>query len=277
MTNDEIRRFYETTPEAARLSTGPFQLEFDRTKELLAERLPKPPATILDVGGGPGAYSLWLADLGFEVHLIDPVEGLVSQAQQRNDAASRRIASCSVGDARALRWSDASVDVVLELGPLYHLIQREDRLQALKEALRVLKPGGKVFVAGISRFASILDGISRDLLKDATFQAIVSADLQEGIHRNPTGNPEYFTTAKFHRPDELKAEVLEAGFADVHVFGIEGPAWILPDFDERWRDPRRKLDLMTLARRLESEPSILGASAHLLAVGIKPVELASGR
>jgi len=270
MTDDEIRRFYETTPEAERLSTGPFQLEFERTKELLAERLPKPPATILDVGGGPGAYALWLADLGYEVHLIDPVEGLVSQAQQRSDAGSHRIASCGVGDARALKWSDASVDVVLELGPLYHLIHREDRLQALKEALRVLKPSGKVFVAGISRCASILDGVSRDLLKDPTFQAIVTADLEEGIHRNTTGNPEYFTTAKFHRPDELKTEVLEAGFADVHVFGIEGPAWILPDFDTRWRDPRRKRDLLTLARRLESEPSIQGASAHLLAVGSNP-------
>src|SRR3989442_574737 len=200
MTDDEIRRYYETTPEAERLSTGPFQLEFERTKELLGERLPKPPAIILDIGGGPGTYALWLADQGYEVHLIDPVERLVTQAQQRSDVVSHGIASCRVGDARALTWSDASVEVVLELGPLYHLIQREDRLQALKEALRVLKTGGKVFIAGISRCASILDGISRDLLRDATFQAIVNADLEEGIHRNQTGHPEYFTTAKFHRP-----------------------------------------------------------------------------
>jgi ubiquinone/menaquinone biosynthesis C-methylase UbiE len=269
MTDDDIRRYYETTPEAERLSTGPFQLEFERTKQLLGERLPAPPATILDVGGGPGTYALWLAELGYEVHLIDPVERLVMQARQRSDAASHHIASCSAGDARALRWSDASVDVVLELGPLYHLVQREDRLQALKEASRVLKSQGKVFVAAISRCASILDGVSRDLLKDPTFQAIVTADLEEGIHRNPTGYPEYFTTAKFHRPDELKAEILEAGFFDVNVFGIEGPAWIVPDFDERWRDPRRRQDLMAVARHLQSEPSIQGASAHLLAVGVR--------
>src|SRR6059036_3145172 len=105
MTDDEIRRFYETTPEAARLSTGPFQLEFDRTKELLAERLPKPPATILDVGGGPGTYALWLAELGYEVHLIDPVQHLVAQAQRRSDEVRRRIASCSIGDARELKIS----------------------------------------------------------------------------------------------------------------------------------------------------------------------------
>jgi len=97
-----------------------------------------------------------------------------------------------------------------------------------------LKPGGNVFVAAISRFASALDGLTRDLLADQAFQSIVTADLEEGIHRNETGRLEYFTTAKFHRPDELKAEVVAAGFAKVEVFGIEGPGWILPDFESRW-------------------------------------------
>ena len=98
----------------------------------------------------------------------------------------------------------------------------------------------------------------------------MTADLEEGIHRNETGRLEYFTTAKFHRPDELKAEVVAAGFAKVDVFGIEGPAWILPDFDNRWRDPRRRQDLLMIARRFELEPSVQGVSAHLLAVGEKP-------
>ncbi|MGH7600197.1 MAG: methyltransferase domain-containing protein [bacterium] len=262
---------YEEAPEVERLRTGPFQLEFERTKELLAERLPQPPATILDVGGGPGAYALWLAELGYEVHLIDPVHRLVAQAQGLSDVLAHRIESCSVGDARELKWDDRSVDIILELGPLYHLIHQKDRLQALRESFRVLRPGGKVFVAAISRFASALDGLCRDLLADQTFQSIVKADLEDGIHRNETGRLEYFTTAKFHRPDELKAEVVEAGFTEVDVLGIEGPGWILPDFEDRWRDPRRRLDLLAIARRLEREPSIQGVSAHLLAVGEKPV------
>jgi len=133
-----------------------------------------------------------------------------------------------------------------------------------------LKPGGNVFVAAISRFASALDGLTRDLLADQAFQSIVTADLEEGIHRNETGRLEYFTTAKFHRPDELKAEVVAAGFAKVEVFGIEGPGWILPDFESRWRDPRWQQDLLMIARRLEHEPSVQGVSAHLLAVGEKP-------
>jgi ubiquinone/menaquinone biosynthesis C-methylase UbiE len=267
--NPEIRAYYERAPEHERLNTGCFRLEFERTKELLLERIPAPPARILDVGGGPGLYALWLADLGYEVHLIDPVSNLLEFAETCNKKAERPIASCSVGDARALEWETNSVDAVLELGPLYHLILREDRLRALKEARRVLRPQGQIFAAGISWFASALDGLHRGLFADERFREIVTADLKDGIHRNETGDLEYFTTAKFHRPLELKSELVEAGFANVEVVGIEGPGWFFPDFDERWNDKRRRQDLMNIARALEHEASIQAVSAHLLALGKK--------
>src|SRR5262245_4336026 len=176
----EIRVYYETAPEHERLNTGCFQLEFERTKELLLERLPRPPATILDVGGGPGLYALWLADLGYEVHLIDPVANLVEFGRTRSKNADRPIASCSIGDARQLDWKNNSVDAVLELGPLYHLISHDDRLLALKEAFRVLRPQGQILAAAISWFASALDGLSRNLFVDETFRSIVTQDLKDG-------------------------------------------------------------------------------------------------
>jgi len=265
----EIRSYYENAPEHERLNTGSFRLEFERTKELLLERLPAVPATILDVGGGSGPYASWLADLGYEVHLIDPVSTLLEHAQNRNKMAARPIASCIIGDARSLNSKADSADAVLELGPLYHLVEHGDRLLALREAFRVLRPGGHVFAAAISWFASALDGLSRDYLADEEFRALVTSDLLNGIHRNEKGVLEYFTTAKFHRPDELKDELCEAGFVNVAVFGIEGPGWLFPDFEDRWKDTRKQKDLMTIARALESEPSIQGASAHFLAVGTK--------
>jgi ubiquinone/menaquinone biosynthesis C-methylase UbiE len=267
----EIRRYYEDAPEAERLQTGSFQLEFERTKELLRERLPHPPATVLDVGGGPGAYALWLAELGYEVHLVDPVSHLISQARTRSDGAARPIASFTVGDARDLKRAGNSADAVLEFGPLYHLVREHDRLLALTESFRILRPGGKVFAAGISRFASALDGLARDFLSDPTFRSVVKADLKEGIHRNETGRLEYFTTAKFHHPEELEAELREAGFTDVEVLGIEGPGWIFQDFDKRWQNPRQRQDLLEMARHMQCEPSIRGVSAHLLGVGMKPL------
>ncbi len=89
------------------------------------------------------------------------------------------------------------------------------------------------------------------------------------IHRNDTERVDYFTTAFFHRPDELSSELSAAGFVDVSVLGVEGPAWMLHDFDERWDNPLLREDVMDVARRLEAEPSIVGASAHLLGIGRK--------
>jgi SAM-dependent methyltransferase len=266
----EIRAHYDAFGEVERLTSGSSRLELARTQEILLQNLPQPPALVLDVGGGPGVYSLWLAGLGYEVHLLDAVQLHVDQASEGSRQAPRPIASCRLGDARTLPWEAGSADAVLLLGPLYHLVERPDRLRALGESLRVLKPGGRLFAAAISRFASLLDGIARDLFADPRFPAIVERDLREGVHRNDTDRIDFFTTAFFHHPDELEAEVAEAGFAGVEVLGIEGPGWILPDFEERWQDPRRREDLLRAARAVECEPSIRGLSAHLLAAGRKP-------
>jgi ubiquinone/menaquinone biosynthesis C-methylase UbiE len=266
-----IRAYYDRAPEETRLEAGPSQLEAVRTRELIERHAPRPPATVLDVGGAAGAYAGWLAGAGYTVHLVDLTPRLVAEARRRSASLSQPITSCEVGDARALSFPAASVDVVLLLGPLYHLTTPADRARALAEATRVLEPGGLLFAAAISRWASALDGLARDLYRDPRFAAIVEQDLRDGQHRNPTERVDYFTTAYFHRPDELRTEVEQAGLVVEGVYGLEGPAWILPDLTERWADARQRSDVVRVARALESEPSVLGASAHLLAVARKPV------
>jgi SAM-dependent methyltransferase len=266
---EEIARYYEEVAEEGRLAAGPSQLEFARTKEIVLRYLPPLPATILDVGGAAGAYALWLAERGYQVHLIDPVPRLVEEAQRRSDASPNRIRTCQVGDARELKFNDGVADGVLLLGPLYHLTDAAERLHALREVYRVLRAGGVLFAAAISRYASALDGVARDLFADPSFAAIVQQDLKHGQHRNNTGKWDYFTTAYFHRPDDLRAEVVSAGFNCQAVLGLEGPGWVLPDFDGRWADIRKREDLLRVARALEREVAIVGLSAHLLAVGIK--------
>jgi ubiquinone/menaquinone biosynthesis C-methylase UbiE len=268
-TPKEINRYYQEVAEEGRLVAGPSQLEFARTKEVVLRYLPPPPATILDVGGAAGAYALWLAEKGYQVHLIDAVPRLVEDARRRSEASPHRICTCQVGDARELSFTDGAADAVLLLGPLYHLTERAERLRALREVYRVLRSGGVMFAAAISRCASTLDGVARDLFADPSFAAIVQQDLEEGQHRNETGNWDYFTTAYFHRPDELQVEVVSGGFNCQGVLGLEGPGWILSDFNERWADPRKMEDLLRVARALEREASIIGLSAHLLAVGTK--------
>jgi SAM-dependent methyltransferase len=266
----EVTEYYDRTPEETRLKQGPFQLEEARTRELIQRFVPSPPGIVLDVGGAAGAYALWLADAGYSVHLVDPVPRLVAEARRRSDAAERSLASCRVGDARALDTIEESADIVLLLGPLYHLTEAQDRARALLEAARTLKRGGWLFAAAISRWASALDGLARDLLQDPSFVRIVEHDLRNGQHRNPTDRMDYFTTSYFHHPEELAAEVLTAGLTLTGVFGVEGPGWILPDVPERMSHAGRRETLLRVARMLETEPAMLGSSAHLLAVAQRP-------
>ena len=265
----EVVAYYERFAEESRLESGPFRLEFERTKELLARVLPEPPARILDVGGAAGAYSVWLAAQGYEVHLVDASARLVDEARTRNATLDKPIASLSVADARALPQPDGFASVVLVMGPLYHLPEARAREAALKEARRVLTASGVLVVAAISRYASALDGLARNRAHDPAFVRMRDRDLKDGQHRNDTERIDYFTTAYFHRPEDLGRELEAAGFDDVRVLGVEGPGWMVADFDSRWADRAQRDDIMSIARALESEPAILGVSAHLLGIARK--------
>jgi ubiquinone/menaquinone biosynthesis C-methylase UbiE len=267
----DIARFYSRGLEAGRLARGPGALEYARTRALLERYLPPPPAVVADVGGGPGRYAIWLAELGYHVHLVDPVPSHIEQARTAERLVQGvSLASAEVGDARALRLADAVADVVLLLGPLYHLTERADRLRALSEARRVCRRGGLVIVAAISRFASTLDGIRGGYLEDPAFAEIAAGDRRDGQHRNPTANPEYFTTAYFHRPEELADECAAAGLLHEVTLGVEGPAWLLPDLDARLSSDHRRSALLAALVALEAERTLVGVSAHLLAVTQRP-------
>ena len=266
----EAQAHYAQGAEAARLFRGHGRLELARTQEILLRHLPPPPGALLDVGGGTGVYACWLAARGYRVTLIDAAPLHVEQARAASaEQPNHPLAGCRLGDARRLDVRDASVQAVLLLGPLYHLTERGDRLQALREARRVLEPGGLLVAAAVGRYASLLSGVAENLLRDPDFAAIVARDLRDGQHRNPT-DKEYFTTAFFHLPEELEAEVRETGFDLVGLLGVEGPGWLLPDLEQRWADPAERERLLQAARAVEREPTLLGLPPHLLAVGRKP-------
>ena len=267
---NEILRFYDGADEASRLRQGWFQLEQARTQELILRHLPPAPAIIIDAGGGAGAYACWLASRGYEVHLIDPVPKHVEQARALSkQQPAHPLASAEVGDARHLSQRDASADAVLLLGPLYHLVERPDRIACLREAHRVLRPGGLVWGAAISHFASLFDSLSNGFFDDAAFAPILARDMEDGQHRNPTSNLLYFTDAFFHRPGELSRDFLAAGFQVVELVAIEGPGWLARDFDRLWNDPAQRERLLAAVRKVEREPSVLGASSHIMAIGRK--------
>jgi ubiquinone/menaquinone biosynthesis C-methylase UbiE len=256
----EIIRHYERDrPEATRITEGFGTLELERTREVVRRHLPAPPARVLDVGGGEGVHARWLAADGYDVHLVDPVPAHVA-------AATGAPYTAALGDARALEFADETFEAVLVLGPCYHLIERGDRVQAMREARRVVRPGGVVFVAAISRFASLFDGLARGFLFDAEFRAIVLDDLRTGVHRNEHEHPHWFTTAYFHRPDELMGEAEDAGLQARDLVGLEGMAGWQRQLATHWEDPDGRDVILAAARAVEAAPELAGLSAHMLLV-----------
>jgi ubiquinone/menaquinone biosynthesis C-methylase UbiE len=271
---DAVVDHYENAHEEDRLRGGFAELELVRTREVLRRHLRAPPARIVDVGGGTGVHAAWLLEDGYDVHLIDLTPRHVRRAQT---LLGDRGLNVEIGDARSLPLPDASVDAALVLGPLYHLVERTDRLAALLEARRVVRPGGVVAVAAIGRFASMFDGLVRGFLFEPEFRKIVACDLADGRHANPDNRPHWFTTAFFHRPEELHDEIVTAGLALIEMVGVEGMAGWLPHLEARWADPVDRETILEAIRMIEAEPTVLGLSAHLLAISRVVAGGSSGR
>ncbi|WP_319461776.1 class I SAM-dependent methyltransferase [Micromonospora sp. RTP1Z1] len=254
----DIRRYYtEVYVEAERLHRKPQgRLEAARTRELLSRLLPPPPATVLDVGGGTGAYAGWLAAAGHRVHLVDLVPAHVAAVRDAHPEVT-----ASVGDARDLPLPDGSVDATLLLGPLYHLTERADRVTALREAARLTRPGGPVVAAVISRNAALMD-LTRQGLVDERTRPILLATYASGVNDPETG----FTTAYFHRPEQVVDEFIAAGLPVPDLYGVEGPLWPLLDALDAGPDDQLFRDAVACAAAFERDPAVLGASSHLLAV-----------
>jgi ubiquinone/menaquinone biosynthesis C-methylase UbiE len=264
----EILDWYTNTyKESNRLSGGLGLLEQVRLHELILGALRPPPAVVYDVGGGTGVHSFWLAGLGYTTHLVDIVPLHIEQARlAAEEPQAPRLASLKVGDARKLEFADESADAVLLFGPLYHLTERAARLQALAEARRVLRPGGVLFAYAISRYASTIYGLFNGLVWDADYLKMIDQELASGQHRKPeTWN--VFTTAFFHHPDELRAELDQAGMLVDEIVGIQGPGWITPDFEAQVKINQRLDILVEIARRMEKDAVL---SPHMLAVARRP-------
>jgi len=269
--HDKIVEYYNVFDEQTRLSENWGQIEFIRTQIIISRYLNKTPSVILDVGGAAGRYSCWLAKEGHEVHLIDPVPLHIEQAQAASDNQPEApLASCNVGDARQLEFNDEIAEAVLLLGPLYHLVEVEDRNRCLSEAYRVLKRGGYLFAAGISRFASTIDGLASGYFLDPVFRRIMREDLETGRHQNPTKQPAYFMDTFFHHPDELRSEVSGSGFEIAGLFAIEGISYLMKEFDKNWNIEDNRRFLLEIIGKIEEEASLIGASPHIMCVGVKP-------
>jgi SAM-dependent methyltransferase len=264
MLSPDIMEYYQRGGELTRLDAGQGRLEFLRTWDVLSRVLPKPPARILDVGGATGVYAGPLAAAGYDVCVIDPLPEHVETAGHLPGVTA------IVGDARRLPAEDATADAVLLLGPLYHLDDPADRVTAWREAARVARPSGVVVGAVISRFASMFDGLVKGYFTDPSYAGVVEGALADGRHQPGPDQP-WFTSAYFHGPAEPAAEAAAAGLTDVRTVLVEGPLWMIGSRLPRiLADDQLTATMLDMLRRVEADPSLFGASSHLLTVARAP-------
>ncbi len=264
-----VLHYYEQEHEQDRLTRRAVGvLERLRTWDVFGRFLP-PSGVIHDVGGGAGVHALWLSELGYDVHLFDPIPIHVAQAMNAADKLETSLRfSAEQADGRSIPRPDGSADVVLLLGPLYHLFEQSERAECLMEAWRLLKPGGLLVAAGISRFSWLLDAYRHGLAGDEQTQASITYSIQTG---RSTKDPEPGSFHGYlHLPDELLGEITHSGFADLRAIGVEGFASMLSDLEQILENEPQRAALLGQLRAVESEPSMLGVSNHLLVLATKP-------
>lgn len=264
MADQALQAYYERDEERDRLAQGLGRVEFLRTIEILERTLPEPGAVVADIGGGPGRYTDWLVEAGYRVIHRDLVPHHVEQVRNRHHHA----VDTALGDARALDLADDSVDAVLMLGPLYHLEEARDRQRALAEARRIVRSGGPLYVAAISRWAPRIDGM---LINRFHVKYPVLVELVEECERTGIMAPAHEAgfNGYAHTVDELRIEVLRSGLALESLVSVEGIAFALSDLDARLADPGDRALLFGTLRALESVPDLLGVGPHMLVTARK--------
>lgn len=268
----EVIEFYNALKEKGRLEMGLGKAEFYRTKEILSRIIPDKKQVIYDVGGGIGVYSAWLAEQGHEVHMFELAPAAVEYAVN-NQTDNARFAA-EAADARNINRPDESADVVLVMGPLYHLLDAADRIKVLKEAYRVLKKGGLVAATAITKYCNSIWSIDTyelmgDYLVQDKFHEMIGLELGKGIHYQLPEYPEFFIESFFHTPELLLKEAEEAGFRDVYLNAIESCIWLLPDMDRNWEDPRVRSGVLKIVHQIEKDMGVMGISPHYMAIGRK--------
>ena len=229
-------------------------------QDLIGRFLAPPPGVVLDVGGGPGRYACWLAAKGYQVHLIE--------ARRAGARGVGGPAGLSAGERRRRRCAFAAPR------------PRQRRCRA-PDGAALPPPRARATAGGAARgapraeqrLAALLDGICRGFIDDPEFVDIIRRDLAEGQHRGVPGTTRYFTTAFFHRPDQLASEIRESGFRrQEELFTVQGPAQFAPDLETRMADPARRAQVLDLIRLVEHEQVLLGAASHIACIAEKPAQ-----
>jgi ubiquinone/menaquinone biosynthesis C-methylase UbiE len=265
--NKAVLEYYESYNEDGRIERD--VIEFLRTKDIILRNLPKEKIKIIDLCGASGHYAYWLAEMGHEVHLMDLSPKHIIEAKNNRIKYNAELASMTCGDARSLNYDNDSFDMVLLMGALYHLQEKDDRLKCLKEANRILKNNGTGVFSYISRHAPLLDGFYSEFIYNMDYN-IIDKKLLTGTHDNPESKKGNFTTAYYHTTQDIYDELLHTKFTDISIYAIEGFSSTL-NKESYLNDTEKLKKLMYYLRYTEKNMEMIGISFHQLAIGKKSI------
>jgi ubiquinone/menaquinone biosynthesis C-methylase UbiE len=259
----ELEDFYNKASEETRLEKGMGIFEFERIKDLIKLHISKPNTSIIDVGGGTGKYSEWLAKNEHTVHLVEPVLKHIKLAEKRAKKLKKPF-SVTIGEAKKLPFKNDSADLVILHGPLYHLQKREDRIAAIIEAKRVLKKDGIILGFAINATASTVVGLMNGMIHANSFFEMCKEELTTGTHNTPKDFPFLLADAFYHKPEGLKAEFLEQNLNFINLFAVEGMIWLDNDYFTNMIDKKKSKTLKALQKLTENDEYLLPFSPHMM-------------
>ena len=215
---------------------------------------------VLDVGAGPGRFTIELARLGAQVAVADLSPGQLELNREHVVAESleERVTERQVADVLDLsQWDDGSFDVTVCFGgPLSYVVDRAD--DGIAELDRVTRPGGHVLVSVMSLVGTIVHFLP----------LLVDLARRDGLAKNEeivrTGllpdEPDYGHLAmKLFRWSELEALLSPHGaIVDACAAGL------LPSVETE--DPRLRGFLSRVELELSGEPGAVSCGQHILAV-----------
>jgi len=263
LVSKNIDYFYTKASEETRLDKGMGIFEFERTKTLISRYLSNSKLNIIDVGGGTGKYSKWLAQQGHHVHLVEPILKHIYIAKSRSSELKHPF-KVHHGEAKALKFANQYADLIILHGPLYHLQSKMDRQDVIKEAKRVLKPGGIILGFAINYTASTLVGLMNGLIHKPSFFNMCVDELTTGIHNPPEDFPWLLAEAYYHTPQKLKNEFTEQTLIHLNTIAVEGMAWLDHKYFTNMLHPKHKNTLSELIKTTESDPYLLSFSPHMM-------------
>ena len=269
-----VRKFYQIAAEREwqRLEQpNDGALEFAVHKAWIGKFLPPAPARVLDIGGGPGRYSLWLAELGYRVTLADLSPDLLAVAADRTSERGVKLEIVQADARKMSQFIDRSFDSVMCFGPLYHLLSEEDRRTAANEVFRVLKSGGVIFAAFLNRLAVLRVAVDQDLpfFTPYTFD-LVERWYKEGVFNSPVAG--IFTDTFSMHPSEVPPFMEAAGFQTIDLVSSQSIAADRQKHLSQFKEKQPDLYPWVIERLIESanDPTTLGSGFHLLYIGRKP-------